>query len=68
MLVSLISGAVALAALVVAQTPEGFTPSVSAHLDVIFGSKAVSPPGMSLTKAGRLISSEYSAAAESLTM
>lgn len=34
------------------ETPPGFTPEAAAHLDVIFGTKAVSPPGMSLTKAG----------------
>ncbi|KAH8901867.1 PEBP-like protein [Coniochaeta sp. PMI_546] len=33
------------------ETPPGFTPEAAAHLDVIFGSKAVSPPGTSLTKA-----------------
>ncbi|CAK7206148.1 hypothetical protein SEUCBS139899_008933 [Sporothrix eucalyptigena] len=40
----------ALAGLVVAQTPDGFTPSVATHLDVVFGSKAVSPSGTSLAK------------------
>ncbi|KAL1856943.1 hypothetical protein VTK73DRAFT_8167 [Phialemonium thermophilum] len=33
-----------------AQTPPGFTPEVAAHLDVIYGSKAVSPPGIELAK------------------
>lgn len=41
-----------IAALASAQTPDGFNPSVSAHLDVVFGSKSVSPPGLTLTKAG----------------
>lgn len=45
--------ALALLSFARAQTPEGFVPSVSSHLDVLFGTKAVSPPGMSLTKAGR---------------
>jgi phosphatidylethanolamine-binding protein len=36
----------------VAQTPAGFTPNVKAHLDVIFGTKAVNPPGMALAKTG----------------
>ncbi|CAK7218195.1 hypothetical protein SBRCBS47491_003427 [Sporothrix bragantina] len=35
---------------VAAQTPDGFTPSVSTHLDVTFGSKAVLPAGTSLAK------------------
>ncbi len=52
MRLSVISSAVALATLAVAETPEGFTPSVSAHLDVYFGSQAVTPPGKSLSKAG----------------
>lgn len=34
------------------ETPPGFTPEAAVHLDVIFGSKAVSPPGTSLTKSG----------------
>ncbi|OCL02967.1 PEBP-like protein [Glonium stellatum] len=34
-----------------AQTPVGFSPNVTAHLDVIFSSVAVTPPGMNLTKA-----------------
>ncbi len=41
-----------LAGLSSAQTPDGFDPKVTAHLDVIFGTKAVSTPGASLTKAG----------------
>ncbi|KAI1855502.1 hypothetical protein JX266_000367 [Neoarthrinium moseri] len=42
--------ALALAGGSVAQTPAGFTPSVSAHLDVIFGTKVVNPPGTPLSK------------------
>ncbi|KAK8052825.1 hypothetical protein PG996_012126 [Apiospora saccharicola] len=38
-----------LAGLSAAQTPDGFTPSVTPHLDVIFGTKEVTP-GLSLTK------------------
>lgn len=34
-----------------AQTPPGFTPNVTAHLDVIYGTTAVSTPGMSMTEA-----------------
>lgn len=41
-----------LAGLSSAETPTGFEPKVDAHLDLIFGTKTVSPPGMSLTKAG----------------
>jgi len=40
-----------LAGLSAAQTPDGFTPSVTPHLDVIFGTKEVTP-GLSLTKSG----------------
>ncbi|RYP69579.1 hypothetical protein DL771_006016 [Monosporascus sp. 5C6A] len=39
-----------LAAVSLAQTPPGFTPSVTAKLEVIFGTKAVSEPGLSLTR------------------
>lgn len=35
-----------------AQTPEGFTPEVTAKLDIIFGTKAVDTPGASFTRAG----------------
>lgn len=35
-----------------AQTPDGFNPSASAQLRVVYGSKAVDPPGTSFTKAG----------------
>lgn len=35
-----------------AQTPAGFTPKVTAHLDVVFGTKVVDPPGTALTKSG----------------
>ncbi|KAK8018666.1 phosphatidylethanolamine-binding protein [Apiospora marii] len=38
-----------LAGLSVAQTPDGFNPQVTPHLDVIFGTKEVTP-GLSLTK------------------
>jgi hypothetical protein len=38
--------------LVAAQTPDGFIPSVATHLDVTFGSKAVTPAGISLAKEG----------------
>ncbi|EHA52759.1 hypothetical protein MCOR27_002635 [Pyricularia oryzae] len=34
-----------------AQTPDGFNPSASAQLRVVYGSKAVDPPGTSFTKA-----------------
>ncbi|CAK7212180.1 hypothetical protein SCUCBS95973_001354 [Sporothrix curviconia] len=47
---SIIASLAALTGLVAAQTPDGFAPSASAHLDVTFGSKAVSPAGASLTK------------------
>jgi hypothetical protein len=36
-----------------AQTPAGFTPSVAAHLDVVFGTKVVDPPGTPLSKSGK---------------
>ncbi|RYP48106.1 hypothetical protein DL768_005959 [Monosporascus sp. mg162] len=39
-----------LAGVSLAQTPPGFTPSVEAKLEVIFGTKAVSEPGLSLTR------------------
>ncbi|RYO86114.1 hypothetical protein DL764_009052 [Monosporascus ibericus] len=39
-----------LAAVSLAQTPPGFTPSVEEKLEVIFGTKAVSEPGLSLTR------------------
>ncbi|KAK0727796.1 phosphatidylethanolamine-binding protein [Lasiosphaeria miniovina] len=38
-------------ALVAAQTPAGFTPEVTARLDLVFGAKTVTVPGTSLTKA-----------------
>lgn len=41
-----------LAGPVSAQTPPGFTPEVTAKLDIIFGTKAVESPGASLTRAG----------------
>lgn len=40
-----------LAGLSAAQTPDGFVPQVTPHLDVIFGTKEVTP-GLSLTKTG----------------
>jgi len=46
----LLSAVAALATLASAQTPEGFTPAVTAKLEVTFGSKSVTP-GLSLTKA-----------------
>jgi len=52
MRLSIISGLLALATTSLAQTPEGFTPAVTNHLDVVFGSKSVTPAGTSLTKAG----------------
>jgi hypothetical protein len=51
LLKTLVSVAV-LAGLSAAQTPDGFDPKVTAHLDVIYGTKAVSPAGATLTKAG----------------
>ncbi|KAL8400375.1 hypothetical protein RB594_000677 [Gaeumannomyces avenae] len=47
---SLLSRAL-LGGLVAGQTPARFTPSVSKHLNVVYGSKAVKPPGTSFTKA-----------------
>ena len=35
-----------------AQTPPGFAPSVEDKLEVTFGTKAVTEPGLALTKAG----------------
>ncbi|TLS30494.1 hypothetical protein PpBr36_03427 [Pyricularia pennisetigena] len=34
-----------------AQTPDGFSPAASAQLRVVYGSKAVDPPGTAFTKA-----------------
>jgi phosphatidylethanolamine-binding protein len=42
-----------LACISAAQTPAGFTPEVTAHLEVIFGTKVVDPPGTALTKSGK---------------
>jgi phosphatidylethanolamine-binding protein len=39
-----------LVAFVAAQTPTGFTPNVTAHLDVIYPSAEITP-GLSMTKA-----------------
>lgn len=47
-----LSALVAAAGLSSAQTPLGFTPDVTAHLDVIYGTTAVSTPGMSMTETG----------------
>ncbi|KIH91005.1 hypothetical protein SPBR_02021 [Sporothrix brasiliensis 5110] len=47
---SILAVCAAAVGLVSAQTPDGFTPSVATHLDVTFGSKAVSPSGTSLAK------------------
>ncbi|KAK3369971.1 phosphatidylethanolamine-binding protein [Podospora didyma] len=41
----------AAAGLVSAQTPAGFEPAVTARLDLVFGSKVITAPGTSLTKA-----------------
>ena len=52
----LFSNLLAAASLVVgafAETPEGFKPNVTARLDVTFGTKAVNPPGLAFTKAGK---------------
>jgi phosphatidylethanolamine-binding protein len=38
-----------LVAFVAAQTPPGFTPNVTAHLDVIYASGAITP-GISMSK------------------
>jgi len=51
LLQSLVSGAL-FAGLAVAQTPPGFAPEVKDRLDLIFGTKVVTVPGTSLTKAG----------------
>ena len=40
-----------LCGLAAAQTPARFTPSVSEHLNVVYGTKAVAPAGTSFTKA-----------------
>jgi hypothetical protein len=52
LLQSLLSG-VALAGLVAAQTPSGFTPEVKDRLDLIFGTKVITVPGTALTRAGK---------------
>lgn len=52
MLHSIAASLLLLLGLANSETPPGFTPEAVAHLDVIFGTKAVSPPGTSLTKAG----------------
>lgn len=44
---------IALASLGSAQTPPGFTPAVTARLDLVFGTKVVTVPGTELTRAGR---------------
>ena len=35
------------------QTPAGFTPSVTTHLDAVINSTVVSPTGMTLAKASK---------------
>ena len=47
-----------LAAVALAQTPPGFTPSVETKLEVTFGSKRVSEPGEAFTKPGERHNSE----------
>lgn len=37
---------------VLAETPSGFSPNVTAHLEVKYGSKVVTP-GLALTKSGK---------------
>ncbi|KAB5529054.1 phosphatidylethanolamine-binding protein [Coniochaeta sp. 2T2.1] len=51
MLVSLATSVLLFVGLAQCETPPDFTPEAVARLDVIFGTKAVSPPGTSLTKA-----------------
>ncbi|OIW22495.1 PEBP-like protein [Coniochaeta ligniaria NRRL 30616] len=51
MLKSIVASVLVFVGLAHSETPPGFTPEAVAHLDVIFGTKAVSPPGTSLTKA-----------------
>jgi hypothetical protein len=46
-----ISAFLALAGIALAQTPTGFTPNTTAHLDVKFGSTDVTP-GLALAKSG----------------
>ena len=41
-----------LAAVSLAQTPPGFTPSVETKLEVTFGTKTVSEPGEAFTRPG----------------
>ncbi|RYP22114.1 hypothetical protein DL765_001873 [Monosporascus sp. GIB2] len=50
MKISQILSTIGLAAVSLAQTPPGFTPSVETKLEVIFGNKAVSEPGLSFTR------------------
>ena len=54
MKVSQIISTASLAAVSLAQTPPGFTPSVETKLEVIFGSKAVATPGDAFTKTGKI--------------
>lgn len=44
----------ALPALVYSQTPPGFTPSTTSRLEVTYGTKSITTPGTSFTKAGQL--------------
>lgn len=50
MKLSILSSLASLAALASAQTPPGFVPAVTTKLEVIFGTKSVTP-GLALTKA-----------------
>jgi hypothetical protein len=52
MMLKVFASLAVLAGFAVAQTPEGFTPKVDTHLEVMFGTKNVDPAGMTLTKAG----------------
>jgi len=44
----------ALPGLVYSQTPPGFTPSTTSRLEVTYGTKSITTPGTSFTKAGQL--------------
>ena len=41
-----------LAGVALAQTPPGFYPNATGHLDVKFGTNTVDPPGEAFTKSG----------------
>ncbi|KAK1760382.1 phosphatidylethanolamine-binding protein [Echria macrotheca] len=51
MLISSLTWGAVLAGLASAQTPPGFSPAVTERLDLVFGTKVVTVPGTSLTKA-----------------